>query len=136
MFAYGMNTNINSMQIRCPDAICLGKAILPDYRFRFARHADVIPSKGSEVEGALWEITDDCLANLDICEGYPYYYDRVLEMVEFRDNEVAAYVYVMQPGMQDSPPYDSYLDMITIGYQENGIDLTQVYEALTDTVQI
>lgn len=131
MFAYGMNTNIKSMKIRCPDAKLLGKATLSDYRFRFATHADVIPSKKSKVEGVLWEITDICLESLDMCEGYPFYYDRILVPVSFTDTIVESYVYVMQPGSGESMPSESYLNLVLAGYRDNNVDATQVLIALS-----
>ena len=65
MFAYGMNTNIGGMKIRCPRSKSIGAAVLSNFRFRFAYHADIVPCGGSIVHGVLWEITDQCLDRLD-----------------------------------------------------------------------
>ena len=31
-FAYGMNTNLNAMSYRCPDAILIGKAVIAEQK--------------------------------------------------------------------------------------------------------
>ena len=82
-FAYGMNTNTQGMANRCPQAVAFGHARLLGHRFRFAGCADVQVDRRSHVDGVLWDITEECLASLDILEGYPYYYNRSYRQVEF-----------------------------------------------------
>ena len=129
-FAYGMNTNNRGMADRCPNAVNLGYAVLPDYQFRFALHADVVPRKFSEVDGVLWSITADDLANLDQLEGYPMYYDRKIVTVKHQGRKVKAITYFMQPGYTDSDPGEYYLNSVTEGYTSNGVPLGQIFEAL------
>jgi gamma-glutamylcyclotransferase (GGCT)/AIG2-like uncharacterized protein YtfP len=128
-FAYGMNTNRDSMRRRCPGAICMGAATLTDHEFRFARHADVVPAD-SEVQGVLWLIDTDHLESLDQLEGYPWYYDRAILTVEYQGNIVMAECYRMQPDNPDSWPSNSYLDMLSEGYEENDVPWDQVEAAL------
>jgi gamma-glutamylcyclotransferase (GGCT)/AIG2-like uncharacterized protein YtfP len=128
--AYGMNTNLHSMSGRCPGARCLGPALLPDYRFRFAHHADVVPEVGGQVHVVLWEITRSDLASLDRLEGWPVYYDRDWVPVIWQGQTISALTYYMQPGAPDGPPGQSYWDMLTEGYVENGIRTDQLYQAL------
>lgn len=130
-FAYGMNTNIQSMGYRCPRAVLLGKSFLLGHEFRFAHHADVVVKHGSVVEGVLWEITKSCLENLDALEGYPYYYDRKSRPVKFNDYNILALVYVMQPGNKASAPSQGYLDMLEQGYRENKLDGSQLSKGLS-----
>jgi len=131
-FAYGMNTNLDSMASRCPKAKSLGHAILEDYRFRFAHHADVVPDSNSKVDGVLWELTEDCLRSLDQLEGYPFYYDRKLVTVEFFNRAIKhqAWVYYMQPGHADSEPSDHYVEMLVEGYTDHHIPVTQIAYSL------
>lgn len=129
-FAYGMNTNLDSMRWRCPDALALGAARLLAHRFRFALHADVQRDRRSSVDGVLWQITDQCLANLDQLEGYPHYYDRSVRRVEHRGEHYDALVYHMQPGNRDARPTAGYLDMIIEGYEQFGVPLRQVWQHL------
>jgi gamma-glutamylcyclotransferase (GGCT)/AIG2-like uncharacterized protein YtfP len=132
-FAYGMNTNLSSMAARCPAAVSLGYARLLDYDFRFATHADVKPLMNSYVDGVLWEITDSCLASLDLLEGYPYYYDRVNAQVLTEDGLVDAIIYTMQPGNPDADPAPSYFAMCLEGYSEHNVPNGQLLQAISDT---
>lgn len=137
MFAYGMNTNAAGMADRCPGAVSLGPAQLEHHRFRFAGHADVVKDLGHNVEGVLWEITEEHLARLDNFEGYPNYYDRKVIEVVLAENEevVSAIVYFMQPGFDDRKPGDQYLTTVYLGYKEHGVPCAQLLEALTHNVK-
>ena len=125
-FAYGMNTNNLEMQYRCPAAHSLGHAILVDHAFRFAVHADVVPERGSMVHGVLWDITPDCLGNLDILEGYPHYYDRDLRSVIYRGQLYYAMVYFMTPGNEPAPPHQFYYDLVRRGYLDHDVPTDQL----------
>jgi len=129
-FAYGMNTNQNSMTWRCPGAISFGHARLLDHEFRFSYHADVAVSPGNSVDGVLWLIDQDHLADLDALEGYPSYYDRAVLPVEYQGNIIMAECYRMQPDNLDYGPSKGYLDMIFEGYQTYNIPNDQIWTAL------
>ena len=131
-FAYGMNTNLTQMAQRCPAARCLGPAVLPDYRFRFAGCADVVPDANSSVDGVLWQLTEDCLAALDVLEGYPHFYNSDELQVYFGDQIVYAEVYYMNPGQPDGLPSDGYLRMVQEGYRQCGVDATQIEQSLAE----
>jgi len=128
-FGYGMNTNLAGMRRRCPEATSLGHALLRDWRFRFAYHADVVPAQGALVHGVLWKITPECLRSLDRLEGYPHYYDRVVVPVEHRGRTVQALVYTMQPGNPDGHPGQHYWDSLVQGYREHGVPQSQLVRA-------
>jgi gamma-glutamylcyclotransferase len=128
-FAYGMNTNADSMAQRCPDALSLGHARLLDHSFRFAVHADVVRCSGSYVDGVLWQITDRCLAALDILEGYPSYYRRAYRRTWHQDRIFMAMTYYMPPMILDQSPSAAYFDMIVEGYQQHGVPCDQLYNA-------
>lgn len=128
-FAYGMNTNVEQMAHRCPAAISLGAAELPDYELVFRGCADIQPTLGSCMEGVLWNITDECLAALDVLEGYPNMYDRY-EVEVFHDNEYkTALVYKMNAS-DIFPPSAGYLRMLFEGYSVHGADVRQIYRAV------
>jgi gamma-glutamylcyclotransferase (GGCT)/AIG2-like uncharacterized protein YtfP len=129
-FAYGMNTNLGQMAVRCPKAQTLGHAVLPNYEFRFARHADILENDEYYVDGVLWDITDDCLKSLDALEGYPFYYDRKEVTVIHNNKSVKAITYFMLPGNIDSMPSQGYLDMLYEGYKENAVPVAQIKEAV------
>ncbi len=129
-FAYGMNTNLAQMAMRCPNARSLGPARLPNHEFRFARHADILPTPGFVTHGVLWEITEDCLRSLDALEGYPNYYLRKTVTVIHQDQPVEVMTYYMTGNLPDEPPSDGYVAMLRDGYNENGVPERQIYEAL------
>lgn len=130
-FAYGMNTNIEQMSQRCPAAISLGMAELPDYELAFRGCADIHPTPGEVMQGVLWNITDDCLAALDVLEGYPSYYTRY-EVEVFHDGEYKrALVYKMNAG-DLFPPNAGYLRMLFEGYSDHGADVRQIYRAVDE----
>jgi hypothetical protein len=56
--AYGMNTNLESMKSRCPDAVSLGKVWLDDHRLQFKYFCDAEYHPGSKMPCVLWSITD------------------------------------------------------------------------------
>jgi gamma-glutamylcyclotransferase (GGCT)/AIG2-like uncharacterized protein YtfP len=127
--AYGMNTNLNGMQRRCPTAQVLGPATLSNYRLRFRLHADIEPKIGSEVVGVLWEISEDDLTALDMLEGYPTYYTRLTVPVIHDDKTVDAVVYMMTDQTYEEDPHLEYLDCCIQGYTDNGISIDQLEEA-------
>jgi hypothetical protein len=129
-FAYGMNTSTYEMAFRCPGAVGLGRAQLLNASFRFADHADIVECKDSAVDGVLWSIGDADLKSLDQLEGYPFYYGRKLFEVEYNGKIVEAIAYYMQPGKEEYPPSQYYLDMLIEGYTEHDVPTDQLENAL------
>lgn len=127
-FAYGMNTNTQGMARRCPGAVAFGQAKLLGHRFRFAGPADVQVNRFSNVDGVLWDITDDCLKSLDLLEGYPYYYDRKWATVELDGEKCQALVYFMQPGNKSGAPSSGYFATVLEGYEEFGVPTDQLWK--------
>tara|TARA_B100001765_G_C19328535_1_gene260672 strand:- start:33 stop:623 length:591 start_codon:yes stop_codon:yes gene_type:complete len=76
-FAYGSNLDLIQMNRRCPSSKIISKGSLSDYRLDFNRYssgwgggvADVIPVKGSEVWGLVFELSDTDMDSLDFYEG-------------------------------------------------------------------
>ena len=128
-FSYGMNTNLNSMAMRCPGAKSLGAAVLPHYAFEFKSFATVVPDMNNEVHGVLWEISDADLESLDRLEGFPYYYLRQRAWVETEDGWCVAWVYMMNDQSFESIPSNGYYELCYQGYRENGVDTTQLTES-------
>lgn len=127
-FAYGMNTNVDGMASRCPRAVSFGRAQLLGHRFRFAGPADVQRDWRFNVDGVLWDITDQCLTSLDRLEGYPFYYDRKWAQVQYQDQVVEALVYFMLPGHGNDEPSSGYFDMVLQGYNEHGVPTDQLWQ--------
>ena len=130
-FAYGMNTNIAEMTMRCPKAINLGRCTLKGFELKFRLHADIDEVAGSEMEGVLWDITEDCEHALDRLEGYPYYYDKV-EVIVIPDNPVYnntrifAMAYIMTSKGPEELPSNGYEQCLIEGYTSNGLDVDKL----------
>jgi gamma-glutamylcyclotransferase (GGCT)/AIG2-like uncharacterized protein YtfP len=108
-FAYGMNTNVAEMNNRCPNAVSLGRCVLPNFELKFRHHADIDLVPGSAMEGVLWKITPECERALDKLEGYPYYYNKINVVLE---DETIAMAYIMNvkgPQVAPSVGYDNCL---------------------------
>jgi len=128
-FAYGMNTNLDEMAYRCPNAVALGRAILSGYRFEFKSFATIVPSPKDSVEGVLWTITEADELALDMLEGYPKFYDKKTVSVDHKDQSYIAMTYIMSPREQSYPPTDGYYSMVSEGYQQFGLSQQQLLEA-------
>lgn len=129
-FAYGMNTNLKEMSRRCPTATCIGPAWIDDYEFVFRTHADIVKSPGSICYGVLWDIGKSDLRALDRLEGYPYYYTRFRVRVNLDDHFIYAITYQMNDQSYIQEPSIGYLEMVTEGYQQNGVPTTQIDTAI------
>lgn len=116
------------MTHRCPLAQSLGAAQLLGHRFRFAGPADVQRDRRCNVDGVLWNITTQCLAALDVLEGYPSYYSRKWASVEHRGQLCQALVYFMLPGHRNAAPNRYYFDMVLQGYQQHSVPTQQLYQ--------
>lgn len=129
-FSYGMNTNPGQMSMRCPQAVSLGKAVLPHYKFEFKTHATILPAMDDRTEGVLWEITLECELALDRLEGYPDYYTKIIVWVEHDMTMVPCMTYLMHPDELHNYPTDNYVDMLVEGYTAHDVDTTQIDRAL------
>jgi gamma-glutamylcyclotransferase (GGCT)/AIG2-like uncharacterized protein YtfP len=129
-FSYGMNTNLDQMASRCPGAVSLGPAWIDNYEFVFRTHADIAQSPGSICYGVLWDIDPAHLKSLDALEGYPYYYTRFRVRVNLGDQLVYALTYQMNDQSYLQEPGAGYLEMVTEGYQQNGVPTYQIDRAI------
>jgi gamma-glutamylcyclotransferase (GGCT)/AIG2-like uncharacterized protein YtfP len=129
-FAYGMNTNLDQMAGRCPGATSLGPAQLDNYEFVFRTHADIAKTPGSVCYGVLWDIDPEHLRALDALEGYPHYYTRFRVRINLGDQSVYALTYQMNDQSYLQEPSVGYLQMVTEGYQQNGVPTDQIDRAI------
>ena len=124
-FAYGMNTNNDQMS---PTAKRLGLAELSGFGWEMLMFANVYESQDSITMGILWEIDDAVLAGLDIREGYPTFYTRLVVDVEHQGKTKQAWVYTMTPENRDrlknEKPSHHYLSSVVEGYATDGLDLS------------
>jgi gamma-glutamylcyclotransferase (GGCT)/AIG2-like uncharacterized protein YtfP len=117
-FAYDANLSLAHMRLWCPDAEPLVKAELVDWRLVFRTWADIVPSQGDFVRGALYEIGSKDLAALDKLQDVPELYHRIWVRVLTRSGAVEAIAYRMDPGHPLAAPDPDYLNLITQGYED------------------
>jgi gamma-glutamylcyclotransferase (GGCT)/AIG2-like uncharacterized protein YtfP len=127
--AYGANTNLDSMRVRCPGSVALGKAYILDHELVFHNFADVRYKMDSHCEAVLWSVTDEDLVGLDRFEGYPFHYTRNKVAVKFRGNVLMPWCYFMNDQGYNRPS-DHYIDMIKEGYVNFGLDVSQIEKGL------
>jgi gamma-glutamylcyclotransferase (GGCT)/AIG2-like uncharacterized protein YtfP len=121
-------------QERCPSAKLIGKARLDNYRLAFTRKsvknwpgcgvADIVPVEGKLVWGALFEIGEQDMPELDRLEGYragrkSNAYERIAVAV-LKDGdptrETSAQTYVVSERVEPNPlPHPDYLARIVSG---------------------
>ncbi|MDX9916633.1 MAG: gamma-glutamylcyclotransferase family protein [Gudongella sp.] len=128
-FAYASNLSKVYMAGRCPNAIPLKKVILDGYKLSFNELADIIPSEGDSVVGALYLISKQDLEKLDALEGHPDLYERILvELEDEKGNLYDAFAYSMVDKKEQSPP-ESYYNILVDGYKDWDIDIELLAKA-------
>jgi len=130
--AYGSNLNLNQMSRRCPTAKVVGVGMLKGYRLTFRNVATIEPEDGAETPVGVWEISPADETALDRYEGYPHLYRKETVEVEIKGKIEKATVYIMNSG-EPQLPYKGYLDTIAQGYEDTGLDLLYLKEALEYT---
>jgi len=117
-FAYGSNLNIVQMKRRCPDSEIVSKVKLKGYKLTFNRVADIIETPRGIVHGAIYEVSDADIRNLDVYEGYPSLYKRIdVEVEDDVGKMYKAFVYVMVVKGLGSPS-ESYYNTIKQGFKD------------------
>ena len=122
--AYGSNMVEDQMADRTPNAKLLGMGTLPNHRLEFYRHATVEPDDTcvTSVPVAVWEISDADERQLDVHEGFPYYYSKEEATVRMADgSEIKGMVYVMNNDYKEGSPVKSYYDDIRSAYEKLGL---------------
>lgn len=135
-FAYGSNMSRRQMRERCPDHVCLGKAVLRDHALCFPRHshirncgvAGLEDKPGAEVWGVVYRLQDRDLAALDRREGYdpevPFHmnrYNRMAVRVLMAGRPVGCHAYIARHEPGSHAPSEAYLATIIEGAEENGL---------------
>jgi gamma-glutamylcyclotransferase (GGCT)/AIG2-like uncharacterized protein YtfP len=126
-FAYASNLSKKQMQARCPDSQPRFIATLPNYKLVFTGwyrewrggKASIKSFRGEKVRGAIYEVNEACLRQLDKHEvGYV----RLDVTVFNEDNEpVPAVTYVKSGQLEESLPSKEYAAVIRQGYKDWGI---------------
>ena len=106
-FAYGSNMNPQRLKDRKVSFSKREPAIMKDHELFFNKqasrnpkegYANFAPKEGKYVEGALYEVYEEAIQELDRCEGYPKHYDRkIIKVHTTNGDEIDALVYIAQP---------------------------------------
>lgn len=131
--AYGSNMHIGHMKHRCPTGKLLGTSTLMGYRLVFNNVATVVPDPDRCVPVVLWNIQPADEKNLDRYEGYPRLYRKETVQVELNGETVDAMVYIMNSDGVRAPGR-FYYDVISEGYEANGLDTAPLEQALQESL--
>ena len=132
--AYGIDICQEQMKRKCPDAELIGKAMLKDYALEFHGAVSVIPQKDTQVPVLIWKISEADEIRLDICKGiYEGIYQKETCGTEVDDRIIFGIIY-MNHSSQVSLPKISYIQKIIHGYEQNGMDVNYIQEAVLKTL--
>ena len=120
-----------------PGASFLGVARLDGFGLGFRRRsirwgggaADIVPSDGSCVWGALYELPEEALAALDAKEGEGFAYRRRNVTVEHDGQRLSAHAYdVIDKEPADVPATPEYRELLLAAARERGLPADYVAE--------
>ena len=123
-FAYASNLSKKQMQTRCPDSKPMFVAVLPNYKLVFTGwsrdwhggKATIKSFRGEKVRGAVYEVTDACLRQLDKHEAG---YARLNVTVFDEDNQaVQAVTYIKSGQLEETLPSKEYGEVLRQGYRD------------------
>jgi len=126
-FAYASNLSRKQMKTRCPDSKPLFTAVLPNYKLVFTGwsrewrggKASIKSFRGERVRGAIYEVNDACLRQLDKHEPG---YQRMNITVFDEDNEPhESITYIKSGQLEETLPSQEYGTVIKQGYQDWGM---------------
>jgi gamma-glutamylcyclotransferase len=126
-FAYGSNLSKKQMRERCPASQPKFSATLPNYKRVFVGWSrkwrggvtSIKSFRGEKVRGAIYEVTEACLKQLD---KYEADYVRFNITVFDEDNEPhQAVTYIKTGQLEDTLPSKEYLAIIQQGYRDWGL---------------
>jgi len=131
-FAYASNLSRKQMSERCPDVQPKFVATLPNYKLIFAGWsrkwhggvASIKPFRGERVLGAIYELSERGLRQLDKYEGYPDIYTRAnVTVTDGFGNRIEAVTYIKVEQSEETQPSKEYLAIIQQGCKDWGIVL-------------
>ncbi len=139
--AYGSNTNHELMASRCPDAEFIATTTIKNYRLEFHgkennSYLTIIPDENSELETAVWMISEANETTLDDYEGFPKLYRKEMLDITINGTTKQALVYIMNDGAEKALPSESYFNCVLDGYVDCGISTEQLFNAMFNAKQL
>ena len=116
-----------------------------DYRLHFDTFATIVPDVTDYVPVGLWVVEEEDLPKLDEYESCPYLYERTSVRVSYETrqggseviNHCEAQVYIMralQPVGEEEAPAKYYIDQISVGYSDFGLDKYKLMRAYNKAI--
>ena len=135
-FAYGHNTQSETMYTRCPSAVLIGVGVLHNFRFVLKTFSDIEYDEKSVVYGVVWDISKNYLDTLDSDEDLHKHYDRIKVDIHCNDSVVKAQTFFMDPDYPAAKPTtDKYIKFLISGYKEHGLPLKQIKDAIERNIK-
>lgn len=138
--AYGSNTNHKFMSSRCPNAEFIAKTTVKNYCLEFHgkennSYLTIIPDENSEIETAVWAISETDESALDKYEGFPMLYHKEMLEIKINGTSKQALVYIMKDIAEKALPCESYFNCVLDGYIDCGISTEQLFNAMFNAKQ-
>lgn len=127
--AYGSNLNKEQMAYRCPTATIYNTGILEGWTLTFRSmrgpaYATIEPCLGGQVPVVIWNIDKMAEKALDQYEGYPHFYlKKNIDVLMDNGEEQIAMAYIMNSRSIPGIPSVGYVNTISQGYMDNGLNL-------------
>ena len=125
----------DQMEYRCPGARLLCKVTVSDYAFRIDSRgvASIIPKRGSEVTGLLWEVDKNHIQSLDRHEGIAGgYYRKVALPINYGGQTITSIVYLSNYDCDGQyAPRPGYMEKIIKAAKGHGFDDVYIRELET-----
>ena len=145
--AYGSNLSIAQMVQRCPYAVYVGKATIPNYQLLFkgsqsGSYLTIEKKEGSSVPVLVWKITEYDEARLDRYEGYPAFYykkDIKLQYKGIRTGKrrtINAFAYIMHEDRPIGVPSIYYMKTCLDGYDTFYFDKQILLNAYKNSMEM
>lgn len=142
-FAYGSNMNKTQMNERCPGAVLLGTASLPEHKLAFTIFspkrncgcADIVSDSTSTVYGLLYELSESEMGAMDAFEGHPVHYCRIsVTVIALRGKPMQAETYEVVHKQESLLPSEHYRDLILQAAIEH--EFPEEYVAILKATQL
>ena len=134
--AYGSNLNVEQMKYRCPGAVPVTTAVIPDYELLFkgsqtGSYLTIEPKAGDSVPVAVWRVTEANEAALDRYEGFPtFYYKKEFKLRCADGRTRKCFADIMDERRELGLPGGWYVNTCLRGYKDFGFDPIFLQNAL------
>ena len=127
-----------TLKRRCPKAVYMGKAILPNWEVQFnflsrtynGGVTGIEPAITKLVRGVLYEVSNEELLHLDTIEGIPegIYYRQTIYVVDESGKMVKVATYRTTNPKGPFKPTKKYVGLMIKGAKEHGLDPSYIKE--------